>query len=184
MNKINHQYNLGDEVYIHYNENCENGVVSAIMLTVERGDVHESYQVDCDNKGLLVVGVGHIGKDRDELIDKIVQVNSLSPLRKFINRYLLTVEYDTGGSINTLSRLHRQGYVIPNKGEIKLVQFNKVEYIKTEMGIEVKFHTDTEYYNEAYATLAEAVKRLRHIFDSRVKHGRVKNNLVKNSVKQ
>ena len=131
MNKINHQYNLGDEVYVHYNENCEKGVISSIILSVERGDVNESYQVDCDN-GLLTINVSHIGVTKEELVDKIVkvQINSLSPLKRFINRYLLTVEYDTGGSINTLSRLHRQGYVIVDSDEIQLVQFRKLSTSK------------------------------------------------------
>ena len=131
MNKINHQYNLGDEVYVHYNENCEKGEISSIILSVERGDVNESYQVDCDN-GLLTINVSHIGVTKEELVDKIVkvQINSLSPLKRFINRYLLTVEYDTGGSINTLSRLHRQGYVIVDSDEIQLVQFRKLSTSK------------------------------------------------------
>jgi len=171
MNKINHQYNLGDMVYVRYNENCEKGVVSSIILSVERGDVHESYQVEC-GKELLTVGASHIGVTKEELIDKMVktQINSLSPLRRFINRYLLTVEYDTGGSINTLNRLHSRGYVITDNDEIKLVQFKKVEYIKTKMGIEVRFYTNTKYYNEAYSTIAGAVDRLKYNFDTRVKN--------------
>ena len=170
MNKINHQYNLGDKVYVRYNENCEKGVVSSIILSVERGDVHESYQVECEE--LLTVDVSHIGVSKEEVIDKMVktQINSLSPLRRFINRYLLTVEYNGGGSINTLNRLHSRGYVIEDNDEIKLVQFKKVEYIKTEMGIEVRFHTNTKYYNEAYSTVAGAVDRLKHNFDIRVKN--------------
>ena len=165
MKKLNHEYNIGDKVFLHRDTGCSKGTITEVIMTIVDGELNEEYKVNCSG-GTIRSDINHIGLTKEEVINKLikVQVDSLSVFERFMNKYIRQSSYETGGSITALSSLHRQGYVFTNLEEIQLVHFDKVEYVKGIDGVEVKFYYDGKCYHEAYVTVQEATDRLREKF--------------------